>query len=241
MNKAKSVEVCFSPVSYPLFRNDDAIVVIIDIFRATSAICTAIHHGVDSIIPVSTVEEAMDYQTKGFLAAAERHGEVVEGFEFGNSPFSYMGEAVQNKTIVLTTTNGTVAIEAAKDAYKVVIGSFLNISVLTNWLISQNRDVILLCAGWKNKFNLEDTLFAGAVAKRLKENGKFENTCDTAQAACHLFDSAKGYMYGFLENSSHRKRLERLNLDKDIRYCLECDLTPVIPVLDGKSIVKLQL
>jgi 2-phosphosulfolactate phosphatase len=240
VNKAKSVEVCFSPISYPLFRNDDAIVVIIDIFRATSAICTAINHGVNSIIPVSTVEEAIVYQTKGYLAAAERHGEVVDGFEFGNSPFSYMGEAVKGKTIVLTTTNGTVAVEAAKDAHKVVIGSFLNISVLTNWLISQNRDVVLLCAGWKNKFNLEDTLFAGAVISRLAESGKFENTCDTAQAARHLFNSAKGDMYGFLENSSHRKRLEKLNLEKDIRYCLELDLTPVIPVLEGTSIVKMQ-
>jgi 2-phosphosulfolactate phosphatase len=240
VNKAKSVEVCFSPISYPLFRNDDAIVVIIDIFRATSAICTAINHGVNSIIPVSTVEEAIEYQSKGYLAAAERHGEVVDGFEFGNSPFSYMVESVKGKTIVLTTTNGTVAVEAAKDAHKVVIGSFLNLSVLTNWLISQNRDVVLLCAGWKNKFNLEDTLFAGAVISRLTETGKFENTCDTAQAASHLFNSAKADLYGFLENSSHRKRLEKLNLDKDIRYCLELDLAPVIPILEGLSIVKMQ-
>jgi hypothetical protein len=103
----RSIEVCFSPLSYPLFKNDEAIVVIIDIFRATSAICTAFHHGVNSVIPVATVDEAWDYKRKGYIAAAERQGEVVPGFEFGNSPFSYMGEGVKGKTIVLTTTNGT--------------------------------------------------------------------------------------------------------------------------------------
>jgi 2-phosphosulfolactate phosphatase len=224
-----------------LFRNQDAVVVVIDIFRATSAICTALHHGVEAIIPVSTVEEAQDYKSKGYLAAAERHGEIVEGFELGNSPFSYMGHAVKGKTIVLTTTNGTQAIQASKDAHRVVVGSFCNFTVLANWLIEQNRDVVLLCAGWKNKFNLEDTLFAGAVAEKLFATGNFVNSCDTAQAACQLYSAAKNDLFGFLENSSHRKRLERLNLEKDIRYCLQLDNAPVIPILEGISLVNLKL
>jgi 2-phosphosulfolactate phosphatase len=238
--RTKSVEVCFSPISYPLFKNDEAIVVIIDVFRATSAICTAFQHGVKSIIPVATVEEALEYKSKGYMAAAERHGEIVEGFQLGNSPFSYMEEAIKGQTIILTTTNGTQAIAAAKDAYRVAIGSFLNLEALSAWLIGQERDVVLLCAGWKNKFNLEDTLFAGAVAKKLKETGKFENSCDTAQAACHLYESANGDLYSFLENSSHRKRLEKLNLEKDIRYCLQKNAAPVIPILHGNEIIKLQ-
>jgi 2-phosphosulfolactate phosphatase len=237
----RSIEVCFSPISYPLFKNDAAIVVVIDIFRATSAICTAFHHGVKTIIPVATIEEAIEYKNKGFLAAAERHGEVVEGFELGNSPFSYMGTTVNDQTIVLTTTNGTQAINVAKDAFKVVIGSFVNFTALTNWLIEQDRDVVLLCAGWKNKFNLEDTLFAGAVADKLIKTKRFVNSCDTAQAACHLYHSAKEDMYEFLKDSSHRKRLEKLNLERDVRYCLQPDSTNVIPVLEGKAIVKLDI
>jgi 2-phosphosulfolactate phosphatase len=237
----RSVEVCFSPISYPVFKNDGAIVVVIDIFRATTAICTAFHHGVKSVIPVATVEEALIFKTKGFLTAAERHGEVVEGFELGNSPFSYMGNKIANKTIVLTTTNGTQAIEVAKDAFKLVIGAFVNFTFLTNWLIEQNCDVVLLCAGWKNKFNLEDTLFAGAVIEKLINTGKFVNSCDTAQAACHLYKAAKSNMFDFLKDSSHRKRLEKLNLEKDIRYCLQIDSASVIPILENNEIVKLAI
>ncbi|MDQ3190563.1 MAG: 2-phosphosulfolactate phosphatase [Bacteroidota bacterium] len=239
MTTKRSLEVCYSPISYPLFKNNDAIVVVIDIFRATSAICTALYHGATSIIPVATVGQALDYKLKGYMAAAERHGEVVPGFEFGNSPFSYMGEGVKGKTIVLTTTNGTQAVEVSKEAYKVVIGSFLNLSVLSQWVQKQDRDVVLLCAGWKNKFNLEDTLFAGAMAQKLIHSGNYNNSCDTTQAAIHLYETGKSDLYKFLENSSHRKRLEKLNLERDIKYCLELDLTPVIPVLDGIAILKL--
>ena len=241
MNTKKSIEVCFSPISYPLFANNEAIVVVIDIFRATSAICTAISHGINGIIPVATIEEAREYQLKGFLAAAERNGEIQPGFDMGNSPFSYMDEKLKGKKIALTTTNGTQAIAASKDAYKVVIGSFLNLSVLSSWLENQNRDVILLCSGWKNKFNLEDTLFAGAVSQRLILSGKFENSCDTTHAASLLYETAKHDLFNFLGNSSHRNRLEKLNLEKDILYCLKADQTPVIPILDNGVLIKMEL
>ena len=241
MSKKKSIEVCFSPISYPLFANNEAIVVVIDIFRATSAICTALHYGVKGIIPVATIQEAKEYQSKGYLAAAERNGEIQEGFDMGNSPFSYMNEELKGKQIALTTTNGTQAIAASKDAHKVVIGSFLNLTLLSTWLENQNRDIILLCSGWKNKFNLEDTLFAGAVSQRLLSSGKFENSCDTTRAATILYENAKQDLFEFLGNSSHRSRLEKLNLEKDIRYCLETDKTPVIPVLVNGTLIKLQL
>lgn len=235
----KNVEVCFSPLSYPLFKSDTSIVVIIDVLRATSAICTAIHHGVEGIIPVATVDQAMEYKKNGYLVGAERHGVIVHGFDFGNSPFSYMEENVKGKVIVLTTTNGTQAVEAAKDAYKVVIGSFVNFDVLTNWLLEQNKDVVLLCAGWKDKFNLEDSLFAGAAAQKLCATGNYSTTCDSTRASILLYREAENDLYAFLENSSHRQRLERLNLEEDIRYCLQFNQAPAIPVLENNVIVKL--
>lgn len=233
------LEVCFTPDNFPLFHNERSIVVVIDIFRATSAICTALHHGVEKIIPVATIEEAKAYQAKGFIAAAERNGEVIEGFSFGNSPFSYINDDIKGKTIVLTTTNGTQAIEVAKHSYKVVIGSFLNIDVLVRWLQQQDRDVILLCAGWKNKFNLEDSMFAGAVVKRLMRSGKFDTTCDSAFATQYMYEHVENDLFSFLENSSHRKRLEKLHLEKDMHYCLTLNIAPVIPVLQGDCLVKL--
>jgi 2-phosphosulfolactate phosphatase len=238
--KAKpNIEVCYTPQAYPLFHNPNAIVVVIDILRATSAITTAFYNGVSKMIPVATVEEAKEYQNKGFLAAAERNGETVEGFDLGNSPFGYMNGKVKGKTIAITTTNGTQAIEAAKGASKIVIGSFLNQDVLISFLKKEKKDVLFVCAGWKNKFNMEDTLFAGAIAHELAYKYNFDTHCDSALAAMHLYTLAKHDLYAFLANSSHRNRLAKLNLDRDIKYCLTPNQCPVIPILEGKFLVKL--
>lgn len=233
------VEVCFSPNVYPLFHKDDAIVVVIDILRATSAITTAFYNGVAKMIPVATVEEAKKHKENGLIVAAERNGEIVEGFDLGNSPFGYMNNKVKGKTIAITTTNGTQAIEAAKKSERIVIGSFLNIDVLINYLVSEQRPVLLLCAGWKSKFNLEDTLFAGAVAQELLRKHKYTTTCDSALAASHLYDVAKNDIYEFLSASSHRNRLHKLNLERDIKYCLTPNQCPVIPTLENGVLVKL--
>lgn len=233
----RKIEVCFSPHSYPIYKSDDSIVVIIDILRATSAICTAFEFGAEKIIPVATIEEAREYKTKGFLVGAERDGLPLDGFDFGNSPFSYMSEQIKGKSIVLTTTNGTQAIEAAKKAYKVVVGSFLNISALCKWLIIQNKNVLLLCSGWKNRFNLEDVLFAGAVADELSNHPEFKSLGDSAMACKYLYQSAKDDPYKFLRNSSHKERLAQLNLKEDIKYCLTLNKTSVIPVLEGNALV----
>ena len=234
-----NIEVCYTPQAYNLFHKDEAIVVVIDIFRATSAIVTAFYNGVSKMIPVATVEEAKEYQRNGFLAAAERNGEMIEGFELGNSPFGYMNNKVKGKTIAISTTNGTQAIEASRKATKVLIGSFLNLDVLCEYLSAQKKDVILVCAGWKNKFNLEDTIFAGAVVEKLNTESEFEIICDSAIASKHLYNLAKNDLFEFLSNSSHRNRLAKLDLERDIKYCLTPNQCPVIPVMEGKYLVKM--
>ena len=233
------IEVCYTPQAYNLFHKDEAIVVVIDVFRATSAIVTAFYNGVSKMIPVATVQEAKEYQANGFMAAAERDGEMMEGFELGNSPFGYMNSKVKGKTIAISTTNGTQAIEASRKASKIIIGSFLNLEVVCEYLVAQKKDVILVCAGWKNKFNLEDTLFAGAVVDSLTSQSDFEIDCDSAIAAKHLYNVAKDNMYDFLSNSSHRNRLAKLDLERDIKYCLTLNLCPIIPVMEGKYLVKM--
>lgn len=234
-----SVHVCFTPSLFPLYESSESIVVVIDVLRATSAICTAIENGVEKIIPVSTVEEAKALKEKGFLAAAERDGMIVDGFDLGNSPYSYMDASVKGKTIALTTTNGTKAINAAKNAAQVVIGSFLNKQALADYLVTQNKSVIMLCAGWKDKFNMEDTLFAGALTQLLVESNRFSTDCDSAKAAMILYKAAQNDIYTFLGDSSHRQRLGRLSLEKDIRYCLQTNQTNVVPILKDNALVKL--
>ncbi len=233
------VEVVFSPALFPVyFDNKDCVVVVIDVFRATSAICAAFESGIDALIPVSTMEEAIEYKQKGFKVGAERNAEIVEGFDFGNSPLGFTEGEFRGETLVLTTTNGTKAVEIAKDANKVLIGSFTNLSSLCDYIEKEDKDVLLLCAGWKDRFNLEDTLFAGAVAERITQNIRFSNLSDSTVASIEMYKGAKNDLYGFLGSSSHRKRLSRLNMEEDIIYCLTEDLSDVVPVLKGNRIVS---
>ena len=178
------VEVCFSPADYALYESGYELVVVIDVLRATSAICTALENGVERIKPVATVEEAREWQAQGYIAAAERNGQIVEGFNLGNSPVAFIekAEELKGKTVVLTTTNGTKAIDMASQKQTVVIGALNNLDALSSWLLKQDENVLILGSGWKDKFNLEDTICAGALADELIGSGKFiidlpETTC----------------------------------------------------------------
>jgi len=238
------VRVCISPALYELYRQAEGITVVVDIFRASSAICTALQNGVTEVIPVASIHDAKRYsEDDDVIIAAERGGEVVDGFKYGNSPLSYINNPeIVGKTLVLTTTNGTQAIDAARNDGELVIGSFCNLKVLSDWLIKEGQDVMILCAGWKNRMNLEDCLFAGYLVDiLLKSEFEFDIDSDAAITTKTLFDSANGDMMKFLENSSHRNRLKNLHLEKDIEYCLELNTCNVVPKLVGgalKNVVK---
>lgn len=234
------IEVCFSPALYPHFENPEAIVIVTDILRASSAICTAFMNGVERIIPVRTLDEAKEWKNKGYMVAAERDGIVKDFADFGNSPYNFTPERVANKHIIYSTTNGTQAVQLASSGHQVLIGAFLNLQALTDYSISSGRDVLVLCAGWKNKFNLEDTLFAGAVTDNLLKSGKFETICDSAYASQDLWNISKFNLLAYVEKAAQRHRLKKNGLDDVIEYCLSLDLTRIIPVLENDYLVKMK-
>jgi 2-phosphosulfolactate phosphatase len=235
MTKRK-LETCFSPALYEAEGHTNSIVVIIDILRASSAICTAFANGAVSIIPVSEVAEARDYKSKGYLVAAERDGFVLDFADFGNSPFNFTKEKVSGKTIVYSTTNGTGIIKLASSAFMTVIGSFLNIGALTKWLIKQDKDVLLLCAGWKNRFNIEDTVCAGAIADILMRSDCCTTICDSTFASIDLWSLASPDLTGYIEKAAQRTRLRDKNLDDCIEFCLTPDFTDKIPVMKNGAL-----
>lgn len=239
MDSRKKVEVCFSPNLYSLHKEGADIVVVIDVLRATSAICAAFDNGIKKIIPVSTVEEAIEYKrNENYIVAAERKGKIVDGFEFGNSPYSYINENVIGKTLVLTTTNGTKAFHTAKDAKHLIIGSLINLDAVCDYLLKEYKNVMILASGWQNKFCLEDTICAGAIVEKLLSTGKFTSEDDSSIAAKYLFLSARDNIFGYLKASSHRRRLRALNLNEDIKYCLTPNQTDVVPVRENDYLVK---
>ncbi len=237
------IEVSYTPENFEVYNSQDSIVVINDIFRATSAMCTAFENGAKSMIPVDTIDKARELQKQGYLAGAERNAVKVDGFDFGNSPFDYMGSHIKGQTLVLTTTNGTRAIELAKGVSDmIVIGSFLNLSALSKWLVKQKKNVLILCSGWKGRINLEDSLFAGALTQELIKDGVYSlehDVEDSALIAMYLFEMAQKDPEKLLKISSHRRRLAKLNLKEDIRYCLTLNQTDKIPILIGDELVDL--
>lgn len=238
-SERKLVEVCYSPGQYHLYQENFDIVVVIDVLRATSAITTGIHYGLKSIIPVSSIEEALEYKSKGYLVGAERDGKIVEGFDFGNSPYAFMKPEMIGKTVVLTTTNGTKAINISKKDKTVVIGCLNNLDILCSWLMEQNKNILILASGWKDKVNLEDTICGGAIADTLLESRRFRSDEDSTVAAKFIYRSAREHLLSFLRASSHRRRLIKLNIQKDVKYCLTLNTVPCIPILKGDALVKL--
>lgn len=234
------LSTCLSPSLLHLYDVSSSIVVIIDILRATSTIVTAINNGAKSIIPVDSVAECIKLGRQiDVITAGERDGKIADGLKYGNTPLQYTPGFIKGKTLVLTTTNGTrlLHMALAEGAQGIIIGSFCNLSAVSNYLIKQSRNVILACAAWKDRVNIEDTLFAGAVISRIKNN--FQQNCDASQIAETLYDQAKDDLFGFLKekNASHYQRLMGYGLEEDIRYCLTIDNSNALVLYESGRLV----
>lgn len=230
----RTIDVCLSPALMHLYPINDQTVVIVDILRATSCMTTAFAHDVESIRAFAQLPECLSLKEDGYFTAGERDGQKVQGFDLGNSPFEYMNPALKGKHIAFTTTNGTQAIAKASGAKDIVIGSFLNVSAVANYLRTTTHDVLVVCSGWKGKVNLEDTLFAGALVEKLKD--EFDAACDAPVMAQRLYLQARNNLKDYLKDASHIRRLRRLNIEKDIDFCLQEDQYDVVPVIHNDAI-----
>ena len=224
------ITVCFTPVQYASYQPENCNSVAIDILRATTSICTAFMNGAKEVIPISTIDELKTYTGTDCLIAAERDGVKLDFADIGNSPHCFIRDVVEDKTIAYSTTNGTHTINLAAQCHSAAIGAFINISAVCRWLEASERDVFLLCAGWKGRFNLEDSIFAGAVAQKLIDTGKFTTICDGALAAMDLWSFAEPDLMGYIKKAAQNDRLRKINAADAIPYCFELDLTDIVPV-----------
>ena len=234
-----NLEVCLSPALLHLYDLKNTVVVIIDVFRATSTIAAMLHNGAKNVIPTDSVAKCIEIGNKipNSITAGERDGKVAEGLQHGNSPLEYPKDFVQNKTIVLTTTNGTRLLHMCGESEQIITGSFLNLAAVCDYLLAQNKKVLLACASWKDRFNLEDCLFAGAVVEAIGEN--FDINCDSARASKQLYKNAKGDLYNFIKDSSHFLRLSKFGLQYDMEYCCKINEHNVLPVYNNGELVVL--
>ena len=238
MTKKNNISVCFTPSQFQMLNYNDVIVVVVDILRATSVISIAFENGIKEIIPVQELKDTIPYKNKeNHIIAAERNTKIVEGFNFGNSPYHYIDRDIKNKTLVLTTTNGTKAIHSAGDNITIT-SSYVNIKATSNFLINHKKDVVILCSGWKNRFNMEDSMFAASLSTLLIKSSFFSSNCDSLRSSQYLLQAANNNLFKFLNNSAYRKRNNSDEIIRDTKFCLSPTInSDIIPFLkDGKLV-----
>jgi len=230
----KSIEVILTPALFEFrITNGEYIVVVIDVLRATTAFCAAFESGIEIVIPVSGLNELLQYKNKGYLTAAEREGNKVDFADFGNSPTVFLQSTLKGKNLAYSTTNGTQAVEMAKNSGNIAVAAFANLRSITGWLNEQQKNVVILCSGWKNTFSLEDTLCAGALVETLEQTGQFSHICDASETALTLWKSSKNELQEAAKKASHYQRLVKLGQHDDLRHCFLINTSKAVPVWDG--------
>lgn len=227
------IEVCLTPALMNQFKVQNKIVVVIDVLRATSTFATALHQGITAIQPVATVEEAQSLAKQGFLTAGERDGKIIEGLAHGNSPTEYMDDFFDGKNLVMTTTNGTKCIALSEGADQVITCAFNNLDKTVEYLRSKNKDILILCSGWKDKFNHEDTWCAGAIVQGLQDIAVLEG--DSTTAALFIYEKVQNDLQEASKHISHYKRLLGNGVSiEDVEWCFKKNVAPVVVSLEGK-------
>ena len=238
-SKKPSLHTILSPQLLDLYDVNDSIVVIIDVFRATSTMATALYNGAAKIIPVDSAELCIEMgKQTGGITAGERDGKIIPGLSYGNSPSEYPRSFIEHKTLVITTTNGTKLLHMAlkQGAKEIITGSFPNLTRVVEYLKAQNANVILGCSGWKNRFNIEDTLFAGAVIEAVKD--QFTIHCDSSFMANQLYNQHKNDMPNYIKTLTHWHRLASYGLEEDMLYCVTPDLAPSLPIFKNGALIN---
>ena len=232
-----SIEVCFTPELIHLHEVKGKLVVVVDIFRATSTMVAALAHGVTEILPFADLESCRAMQAQGYLIAGERDGLTAPGFELGNSPVAFLEGNYAGKKLAMTTTNGTLALDKSKGASEILIGAFPNLQATASYIQSRNLDVLIHCAGWKGRFNLEDSLYAGALVQALSSS--HANQEDGAIAMSSLFAKEGDNLTSYLAQASHAKRLQNHGIEADIDFCLSLNLYDQVVGLTQKGELRI--
>jgi len=215
-------------------------VVVVDVLRASSTIVQACESGVERIIPVATVEEAArllaTLERKKTLLGGEREGLPIDGFDLGNSPLEYTSKVVTGKTLIFTTSNGTVAITRSSSANEILLGCFLNLSaVVTHIISSRAKRVAVLCAGNLGRLSLEDFVCAGHVVDRIVDGTRASTVLNDGAVAAMTLANALGGVGDAVKSSSHGLRLAELGFEEDLEFCSSIDMYATVPIVeDGR-------
>ncbi|MGM0545582.1 MAG: 2-phosphosulfolactate phosphatase [Bacteroidota bacterium] len=214
----------------------DKTVVIIDVLRASSTMITALENGAKGVIAVGDMDDASkishNLDAKSFLMSGEKDGVTIEGYDLGNSPLEHTGEVVKGKTIILNTTNGTKAIKRCSLAEQIIVGSFLNLNAIVDYLKEHGNEVLLVCAGWRGRLSLEDMLCAGNIIYELCGGELTAEARDGAKVAFGLYEKFGDDIENSIKSSNYAVRLKDIVSEDDLLYCCQRSITQILPALN---------
>jgi 2-phosphosulfolactate phosphatase len=213
-------------------------VIVIDVLRATSVMITALVNGAKEIIPSVSIEEshrlAQKFNNENVLLCGERDAKKIEGFNLGNSPLEFTPEKVNQKTIILTTTNGTRALNACLEANEVLIAAFLNVDAVAEKVLQQD-ELTIVCSGTNGKFSLDDGICAAMILDGLSKQRKIQ-TDDLGLTLLKTFRKENGDLKNLLQDCYHLNYLLKNGYEKDVNYCLQTNLFNIAPAFRNQKI-----
>jgi 2-phosphosulfolactate phosphatase len=241
------IDLFFTPLNIEELQLREKNVVVVDVLRACTTIATALANGAREVIPVETVEAAVKISGGLFgdvvLLGGERGGKVIEGFHLGNSPSEYSPKVVGGKSIVFTTTNGTLAISKSRYAKRVIVGAFVNAGEVVRFLKNLDEDILFICAGNQSVpggFSLEDAVCAGLIMSKLKLGSRNPlELSDSAVGSLTLYQNHSKNLVRMLEDSEAGRTLALIGLKSDLKACATVDAIPVLPILKG-NVIRLE-
>lgn len=221
----------------------DKTVVMIDVLRASSTMVTALHNGAKGVIAVEDMDDASkishNLDAKSFLLSGEKDGVKIEGYDLGNSPLEHNRDTVEDKTIILNTTNGTKAIKRCGLAEQITVGSFLNMKPVVDYLQELNGEAVLVCAGWRGRLSLEDMLCAGNIIYELSDGQLPAETRDGAKVAFGLYEKFGDDIENCIKSSNYAVRLRNIVDEEDLSFCCQRSIMQVLPALNEGIITDL--
>ncbi len=227
------LQICYLPAQWRVLegpRLRDSACVVIDVIRATSTIVSALAHGAAGVQPIADSADAFVQKALNpdALLAGERHGRALPGFDLGNSPEDYTEAQVKGRHIILTTTNGTPALEACRGARAVMTGCLLNLDAVALQLLELGPPWTIVCAGHEGGFGIDDAIVAGALAEAL----------DQPHAFVSLYRAVKSDLPGALLRSWAGRQLVRVGVEKDVEFCAKLNVFPLVPTLGSDGILR---
>ncbi|MCX7835359.1 MAG: 2-phosphosulfolactate phosphatase [bacterium] len=239
------LDVCLIPQEITEERINNKTVVVIDVLRASTTILQAIENGCRSIIPTSSVSDAMEiakqFDRDSILLCGEREGKKIIGFDLGNSPFEYTSDKVFGKTLIYTSTNGSKTILKFHNVKNVIISTFNNLEATASYVASLSNHILITCSGKLERFSLEDAVCAGYLVNVLKEKYHFHLGTDGAVAVSQMANQFVD-TYQLLMNCSHGRFLMNIGMGYDLEICSKLNISKIVPeFIDGKIIKKVEV